>query len=216
MKNAAAYYTGSGSSLERQKQAVHEYASAHRMKITREFWDGAYQPLNGRSGFAALLAAVFGGSVAGGTVIVESSERLSHDLMTAHAVITMFKRHDIQLVLVKGRRSESRGQIKRAIEATLDVANVFERYTKLVRLRVGRDRRSAELGHRVEGNVEWKRFPPEHVQWALKLKTRDETMSLRQISKELEAKGYLNTTGKAYGPESVKRMLRDWKPRIEF
>lgn len=83
----------------------------------------------------------------------------------------------------------------------------FEKATLVHKLRGARDRKSAALGRRIEGNPNWIPVPQAVVDAARVAKKR--RMPLRVIAAELATKGFLSRSGKPYGPQSIKRMLRD-------
>jgi hypothetical protein len=72
---------------------------------------------------------------------------------------------------------------------------------------VGRDKRSAQLGYRVEGNPSWGRFPHEHVELARQLKAGP-TCRVGQVFKisELEKCGAGNRT-RTYDPRITNALL---------
>jgi hypothetical protein len=76
----------------------------------------------------------------------------------------------------------------------------FEKAMLVNKLRAARDRKSAALGRRCEGNPNWGRVPEEHVKAAQAARARG--LSLRQVAQELEA-----LAGKLYSAQSVKVML---------
>lgn len=221
MKTAVAYYIGAEPALRKQKAAVQAYGAAHRLKITRDFWDASDElSVSERIGFGELLAQTLGGGPK--VVLVESMDLVAPDPVAQVTTQKLFKRVGIELVPVSARgwaaaKARVLVQSKRVvfgqlIDSVLDVNATFERHGKLARLRVGRDRRSAELGRRVEGNPAWGRFAPEVIEAARKLKTAGK--SLRQISADLSKIGYLNNAGKPYGPESIARMVRGDLPGL--
>jgi hypothetical protein len=92
------------------------------------------------------------------------------------------------------------------IRQILGAVAQFDKATLVQKLRGARDRKSAKLGRRVEGNPAWKAVPPGAVVTAQS--ARASGMTLRAISAELSAAGFLAPSGKPYGAQSVKRMLR--------
>jgi hypothetical protein len=220
VKIAVAYYIGADPALQRQKDAVAAYAAAHRLKIARDFWDADDDsPVTERNGFAALLAHVLGGGAK--VVLVDTMDRLAPDLAAQVTAHTLFERSKVELVPVSKDWVAAKAQVllqaKRimfgdVVNSVLETNSAFEKHGRMARLRVGRDRKSAELGYRVEGNPSWGRFAPEVVEAARRHKAAGK--SLRQISAELAKKGYLNNASKPYGPESIARMIRGDLPGL--
>jgi DNA invertase Pin-like site-specific DNA recombinase len=212
VKTAVAYYIGVDPALRRQKDAVQTYATTHRLRLAREFWDSSNESGN-RHGFAAMLAYVLGGGAK--VVLAESPGRIAPDLAAQLAACFLFKREGVELVAVTEpdyfeRNCDSK--VADSVDACLRITSAFEKHSRLARLRKGRDKRSAQLGYRIEGNPSWGRFNPEHVDTARRFAAAGK--SLRQISAELAKKGYLNNASKPYGAESVARMLRGDAPGL--
>jgi hypothetical protein len=220
MKAAVAYYIGADPALTRQKDAVRGYAAAHRLKIARDFWDADDEsPVAERTGFAALLAHVLGGGAK--VALVDNMDRVAPDPAAQVTAHTLFERYKVELVPVSKDWVAAKAQVllqaKRimfgdVVSSVLETNSAFEKHGRLAKLCVGRDKRSAQLGYRVEGNPAWGRFNPEHVEAARRLKSAGK--SLRQISAELAKLGYLNNASKPYGAESIARMLRGDLPGI--
>jgi hypothetical protein len=95
------------------------------------------------------------------------------------------------------------------VRVILGAVSAFEKKGLVRKLRAARDRKSQELGYRVEGRPP---FPVEVVKLAKQLyrpnRRTGERRSLRAISNELVKRGYQSSTEKPYVPESIKRMLR--------
>jgi hypothetical protein len=223
MKTAVAYYIGADPALRKQKGAVQAYAAAHRLKITRDFWDASDElSVSERTGFAALLAQVLRGGAR--VVLVDSMALVAPDVAAQLTAQKLFRSGGIELVPVSAKgwvaaKARVLVQSKRLVfgemvDSVLDVNAAFEKQGKLARLRVGRDRRSAELGRRVEGNPAWGRFAPKVVEAARKLKV--DGKSLREVAKALAEQGMLNNAGKPYGAESVARMIRGDLPGLNI
>ena len=88
------------------------------------------------------------------------------------------------------------------IRQVLGAVAEFERAGLVAKLRGARDRKSAELGRRVEGR---KPVPANVVAEAQRLA---QGRSLRQVSAELAQLGYLSPSGKPYGAGSIAAMLK--------
>jgi DNA invertase Pin-like site-specific DNA recombinase len=214
MKIAVAYYIGGDPALRRQKDAVQAYAVKHRVRIVRDFWDQSDQkPMDERTGLSAMLAFVLGGGAK--VILVEDPDLLAPDPAAQVTASMLLERNGITLTSVSSNWVAAKAQVlvqsKRLafgdiVDAVLDTAKLFATRERLQRMKVGRDRRSAELGYRVEGRASWGRFNPDHVNLARQLKAKGQ--SLRRISAELAEREMLNNAGKPYGPQSVARMLR--------
>ena len=97
---------------------------------------------------------------------------------------------------------------KQLIRTILSAIAAFDRMTTVQRLKKARDRKSAELGRRIEGP----KVPDEVIAHAKRLhrphRKTGQRRSLRQIAAELAALGFNGPSGGPYHPPSVKRMLR--------
>lgn len=215
---AVAYYRTSSAtnvgndkdSLKRQQDAVHAYARAHRLEIIQEFYDaavGGADPVQSREGFDAMLAYLLANGAR--IVLVESASRFARDLVvqiTGHALL---KRHGIELIPVDAPAHFTEDTPTAImVRAVLGAVAEFEKNTLVARLRKARDRKSAAVGRRIEGNPAWKDQgpPPEVVKAAKAASARG--LSLRQVSAQLAKKGFKAPSGKLYGAQSIARMLK--------
>ena len=94
------------------------------------------------------------------------------------------------------------------------IAGAFAQYEKarlVAKLKGARDRKSAELGRRIEGRKGYAETSPELVREAKRLARRSprtgEKRSLRTIAAELAALGHRTGTGKPFSASQVKRLL---------
>jgi Resolvase, N terminal domain len=214
VKTAVAYYIGADPALRRQKDAVQIYATLHKLRIVRDFWDGSSDtPITERTGLAAMLAYVLGGGAR--VVLIEDPSLLAPDPATQITAHMLLERNKVELVSVSKDWVAAKAQVllqsKRlmfgdVVNSVLDTARLFATRERLQRMKVGRDEASKRLGYRVEGRAAWGRFPPETIDLARQFKAQGK--SLRQISAELAKRGQLNNASKPYGPQSIARMLR--------
>jgi DNA invertase Pin-like site-specific DNA recombinase len=215
MKTACAYYRTSSAtdvgvdegSLKRQQDAVRACADARGLEITHEYYDAAESgadPVDTREGFTAMLAYMLGNGAR--TVIVENASRFARDLIVQETGYQALKVKGIELIAADSRDSfVSDTPTAVLIRQVLGAVAQFDKATWVHKLRGARDRKSASLGRRIEGNPNWKPVPMEAVKAAKAARGRG--LTLRAISAELAAAGYLGPSGKQYGPQSVQRML---------
>jgi DNA invertase Pin-like site-specific DNA recombinase len=216
---AVAYYRTSSAanvgddkdSLKRQQDAVRAYAKAHRMDVVKEFYDAAVSgadPVEARAGFSEMLAYMLGNGAR--TVLVESASRFARDVLVQLLGHALLKKHGIALVPVDapGHFTEETPTAV-MLRTIMGSVSQFEKEALVARLRKARDRKSAELGRRIEGNPAFKnQGPPAAVVKAAKaIRARDRAVSLREIARRLAKRGMLAPSGKPYGAESVARML---------
>ena len=215
-RTAVAYFRTSSSanvgadkdSLKRQQDAVRSCAAALGLKIVKEYYDAAVSgadPVDSRPGFAEMLTYMLGNGAR--TIIVENASRFARDLIVQETGYQALKMKGIELVAADSPDSfVSDTPTAVLIRQILGAVAQFDKATLVHKLRGARDRKSAKLGRRIEGNPNWKPPPLAHVKAAKTALARG--LSLRAISEELAVKGYLSGSGKRYGPQSVKRMVR--------
>ena len=141
-------------------------------------------------------------------VLVEDATRFARDLavqLTGHAKL---KEMGIDLVPANSPdhfTDETPTAI--LVQQILGAISQFEKTQMVRKLRVARERKRAETG-RCEGR---KPVPTDVVTMARKLHRKNrktgQRRSLRQIAATLAEAGHVGPSGKAYGAESVKRMI---------
>ena len=216
-RTAVAYYRTSSAtnvgadkdSLKRQQEAVRACAAAQGVKIVHEYYDAAVSgadPVDSRPGFTDMLAYMLSNGAR--TIIVESASRFARDLVVQETGFQALKAKGIELIAADSPDSfVSDTSTAVLIRQILGAVAQFDKAMLVHKLRGARDRKSAKLGRRIEGNPNWKPAPEAHVKAAKAAHVRSLSL-LRAISAELTAKGLLSHSGKPYGPQSVKLMLR--------
>lgn len=221
-KSAVAYYRtssaanvgGDKDSLHRQQEAVATYAKRHGIAIAAEFYDAAVSGadhIGDRPGFSALLDRVAGNGV--GVVLVEDASRFARDLavqMTGHELL---KRLGVDLVPANAPEHFLEDTPTAVmVRQILGAVSQFEKAQLVQKLKGARARKKAATG-RCEGR---KAVPDNVVKEARRLARKNpktgERRSLREIAAALASAGLTvpvngKPSGKAYGPESIKRML---------
>jgi DNA invertase Pin-like site-specific DNA recombinase len=212
---AVAYYRTSSAtnvgadkdSLKRQQDAVRACATSRSLKIVHEYYDAAVSgadPVDSRAGFAAMLQYMLSNGAR--TIIVENASRFARDLIVQETGYQMLKSRGIELVAADSPDSFlSDTPTAVLVRQILGAVAQFDKATLVNKLRGARDRKSAKLGRRIEGNPNWKSAPAAHVRAARAARARG--LSLRKVSAELASQGFLAPSGSAYGAQSVKRML---------
>jgi len=215
VKTACAYYRTSSAtnvgadkdSLKRQQDAVRACAAAHSLEIVHEYYDAAVSgadPVDTRKGFAAMLAYMLGNGAR--TIIVENASRFARDLIVQETGYQALKAKGIELIAADSPDSfVSDTPTAVLIRQILGAVAQFDKATLVHKLRGARDRKSTKLGRRIEGNPNWKPVPVAAVEVARA--ARDRGLTLRAVSAELAAAGFLGPSGRPYGPQSIARML---------
>jgi DNA invertase Pin-like site-specific DNA recombinase len=217
-RTAVAYYRTSSAanvgadkdSLTRQQDAVSSYAKGQRIDVVKTFYDEAVSggdPIDQRPGFVELLAFIAEHDVQ--VVLVENASRFARDLVVQITGHDLLKARGVELIPADAPDFfVDEGPTATMVRQILGAVSQFEKASLVHKLRVARDRKSAALGRRIEGR---KPVPDEIKRKARLLARRNphtgKRRSLRAIAEELANLGYTASGGKAYGAESVKRML---------
>ncbi len=216
---AVAYYRTSSAAnvgeekdtLKRQRAAVEGFAKGNGYALAGEHYDAAVSgadPIEDRPGFSALLDRIEANGVQ--TVIVEDVSRFARDQKAHILGLALLRERGVTLLSADGHNLTD--DTDEMVEAMISVMAVFAQVEKkrlVKKLRAARDRRSAELGRRVEGRKGYRETNPELVREAKRLAhgNRKERLSLRAISNRLAAQGYLTRTGNVLPAAQVKRLL---------
>jgi hypothetical protein len=101
------------------------------------------------------------------------------------------------------------------IRQLLGVISEFEKASLVAKLAGARRRKRAVTGQKVEGRKSHAEERPEVVALVKTLrrkKPKGGQMSLRAISAELAARGYVNERGQPFNPNSIAAMLATRRP----
>jgi DNA invertase Pin-like site-specific DNA recombinase len=196
-------------SQRRQCDAITAYAKANRITVVAEFYDAAVSgadAVDARPNFRRMLERCQADGIS--AVLVESASRFARDLavqLTGHA---MLQREGIELIPVDAPTFfTDPTPTAEMVRQILGAVSQFEKASLVAKLRHARDRIRAEQG-RCEGR---KAVPAEVIKEARRLSRANpktgKRRSLRNISAELAILGLNASSGRAYHPNSVKRML---------
>ena len=224
MKTCCVYYRTSSASnvgsdkdsLKRQKEAVHAYAKAIRIKIVREFYDAAVSgadPIDVREGFTDMLAYMQGNGAK--TILVENAPRFARDLtvqLTGHA-----KLQDLGFELIPvDAPSYFTDETPTAVMVRQIIGSIsqFEKSQLVAKLKVARDRKRKATG-RCEGRKSAVEINPQLLADARRLRRRNRASgsqrSYQRIADELFKLGYCTASGKPYQRDFVYRLLSSSK-----
>jgi DNA invertase Pin-like site-specific DNA recombinase len=194
-------------SERRQRKAIESYAKAARITIVDWFNDPAVSgadPIETRPGFAALLDRIEGNGVR--VVLVEDASRFDRDLVAQELGIVMLIKRGVRVLTASGDDMTDTSDPSRIMMR--QIAGSFAEYEKrrlVAKLRAARERKRAETG-RCEGRKTYADIRPEVV--ALAKELHGQRLSLRKISAELAARGFVTAGGKPYVASAVQAMLR--------
>src|SRR5271165_1326949 len=197
---------------KRQRQAIEAFAKAAGYSIVETFYDAAVSgadPVGARPGFAEMLERLLANGAK--TIIVESPDRFARDLMVQLTGHDMLKAKGISLVAASApthfiEDTPTAVLVRQVLGAVAE----FEKTTLVAKLAASRRRKRMVTGEKVEGRKSHFEARPDVVKLAKALarkKPKGGKLSLRAISAELAAQGFLNERGLPFNPKSIATML---------
>jgi len=197
---------------KRQRAAIEAYGKAAGFQIVGEFYDAAVSgadPVSERSGFAEMLERLMSNGAR--TIIVESPDRFARDLMVQLAGHDLLKAKGISLVAASApthfiEDTPTAVLVRQVLGAVAE----FEKTTLVAKLAAARRRKRIATGEKVEGRKSHIEARPDVVKLAKALarkKPKGGKLSLRAISAELAAQGFLNERERPFNPKSIAAML---------
>ena len=213
MRTSSQINAGDKGSKARQRAAIARYAKANGLQVVHWFYDegiSGKMPIQDRPVFSSMLDYMYSNGAR--AILLESPARLARDVTIQELAFLKLQEKGIQLVPVNAPEffsGDDEDGMRKLIRTILGGISAFERDGVVHKLKVARDRKSAELGRRVEGR---KAVPPEVIKQARRLNRKNprtgQRRSLRTIAKELGKLGYLGPSGKKdYHAGSIKAML---------
>ena len=218
MKAAVAYFRTSsatnvdGDSEHRQRDAVTAYAKATGFKIVGEYYDAAVSgadPINERPGFVEMLHYIRGNGAR--TILVENASRFARDLAVQITGHELLKAEGFELIPVDALdHFTDETPTATMVRNILGAVSQFEKASIVEKLKKARDRKSKELGRRVEGRKGLKETDPRMVKEARRLRRKNpksgKRRSLRQVSAELAAMDITRPNGEPFSAMTIKRV----------
>lgn len=209
MRTSSAANVGADKDSEkRQRASIGRFAKSAGYQIADDDWfyDAAVSgadPIEGRDGFAALLARIEGNGVR--VVLVESADRFARQLMVQELGVALLRARGVTLLTTSGDDLTASDDPTRTM--LRQITGAFSEYEKS-RL-VGKLREARERSGRLGGRPRVATTNPEAVAMAKRLAhgNRRERLSLRQIAAKLAEAGHLNSKGQPFGAKVVKGMI---------
>jgi DNA invertase Pin-like site-specific DNA recombinase len=197
---------------KRQRAAIEAFAKQTAFTIVGEYYDAAVSgadPVDQRPGFAEMLQRLAADGAK--TIIVESPDRFARDLAVQLAGHDMLKSLGIAIIPASAPDFFTEDTPTAVlVRQVLGAIAQFEKASSVAKLAAARKRKREREG-RCEGRKPLRETHPEAVALARKLRRRRPKggqLSLREVSKELATRGFLNERGKQYAAKSVASMLR--------
>jgi DNA invertase Pin-like site-specific DNA recombinase len=196
---------------KRQLAAITSYAKANGFEVVATFYDAAVSgadPVTDRLGFAEMLERLLSNGAR--TIIVESPDRFARDLMVQLAGHDLLKAKGISLIAASAPTFFLEDTPTAVlVRQVLGAIAQFEKAGLVAKLAAARKRKRVANG-KCEGRKSLSESRPEVVALAKALgrkKPKGGQMSLRAVSAELAARGFLNERGVPFNHKSVASML---------
>ncbi len=197
---------------KRQRAAIEAYAKRAGFTVEGEYYDAAVSgadAIDQRPGFMAMLERLATNGAK--TIIVESPDRFARDLAVQLAGHDMLKGLGIEIIPASAPDFFTEDTPTAVlVRQVLGAIAQFEKASVVAKLAAARKRKREKEG-KCEGRKSHREKHPEMVALARKLRRKRPKggqLSLRAVSQELAAQGYLNERGKPYAAKSVASMLR--------
>jgi len=211
--SSAANVGGDKDSDKRQRRAIEAFAKRGGYEIAEGDW--FYDPavsgddaIESRPGFSTLLDRIEGDGVR--TVLIEDASRFARKLLTQELGIIALAERGVHVVTAGGDDlTATDDEMKVAMRQIAGAFAQLEKSRLVRKLREARERKRAAVG-KCEGRKSHAERNPELVSLAKRLhrqKPKGGRMSLRQISAELAAQGFLNENHRPFAAASIASML---------
>jgi DNA invertase Pin-like site-specific DNA recombinase len=202
---------------KRQGAAIAAFATPAGYELVGEYFDAAVSgagDVDARPGLVAVLERIESNGVR--TIIVETANRFARNLMVQEVGYRKLRDRGIELIAADSPSSFiDDGPTATLVRQVLGAIAQFDKAMTVAKLRGARDRKRREVG-KCEGRKSHAEVNPEHVAIAKRLHHASpktgERRSLRKISAEFEAAGFLNENGRPYHSESIRRMIDGDRP----
>jgi DNA invertase Pin-like site-specific DNA recombinase len=212
LRTSSAQNVGGDSDL-RQREAISRFAQANGYDVVGEFYDAAVSgadPIESRPGFAAMIERIEGNGVR--VVIVEDASRFARSVIAQELGVLAMQARGVMVLTASGESLTETDDPAKVMMR--QIAGAFAQYEKarlVAKLRGARDRKSEQLGRRVEGRKGYAETNPELVKEAKRLARKSpktgERRSLREIAAELERLGFVNGRGQRFAAAQVARLI---------
>jgi DNA invertase Pin-like site-specific DNA recombinase len=188
----------------RQRVAIEAAAARSGHYIREWFYDAAIKgsvEVNKRPAFMAMLAALAANGVR--TVFIEDLSRFSRVVTIGMLGIALLKRLDV--VMYDGRNincTEPQDAMAKAMLGMMLIFAELDKDLSVAKMQGARDRKSVQLGRRVEGRKGHAGNIPGLADIA-----RGMTGTLQARSEQLAALGHVTKTGQPFSASQVKRLV---------
>jgi DNA invertase Pin-like site-specific DNA recombinase len=196
---------------KRQLAAIQAYAKANGFDVVDTYYDAAVSgadPVTDRAGFAEMLERLLSNGAR--TIVLESPDRFARDLMVQVAGHDMLEAKGIALIAASAPTFFLEDTPTAVlVRQVLGAIAQFEKAGLAAKLAAARKRKRVATG-KCEGRKTHAERRPEAVALAKALsrkRPKGGQMSLRAVSAELAARGFLNERGAPFNHKSTAAML---------
>lgn len=202
--------------LPRQEAAVKAYAKANNLEVVEIYREeGVSGTLADRPTLARLMVDLEQNGHGVKTVLIERLERLARGLlMVQEAIIRDFQKQGVELIsTTEGPDLGSDDPTRKLIRQVMGAVAEYDRAMTQLKLRAARDRMSARLGRRCEGQKPYGSTPEEQKVMqrvrAMRRRRRNGTpgMTLQEIADRLNSDGIRTKGGKPWTPVQVYNIV---------
>jgi DNA invertase Pin-like site-specific DNA recombinase len=199
-------------SEERQRIAITNFASANGYEIVDEFYDAAVSgadPIEARNGFAAMLDRIEGNGVR--VVIVEDASRFARDIMVQELGLMLMIKRGCKVITASGDVLTDDGddKMRKMFRVMAGMFAEIEKHRLVKKMQGARDRKSAELGRRVEGQKGYDvQSHPELYEAARAIKQAMPAASLRTMAAEFSRRGFKTASGLEFSANQVSLIMK--------
>lgn len=221
MKEAVGYLRVSdpsqvnGTGFERQEETIKTFAAKNGFKIRKVFKETCTGTAENRFEFSRMIEELLNNGCR--TIIIESLDRFARDSGVQYVLLSLLIRHEISLFsALNGENvTENYGKdpVSRFMVQILGDVSELEKNLINRRLQSARDRKSVELGKRIEGKKPYGTFPGEsevlEKVFRLHRKPRGEKrLGFYKIARILNDQGVPTRTGKPWTGPTVGGIIR--------
>jgi DNA invertase Pin-like site-specific DNA recombinase len=193
---------GDADGPKRQRDEILGYAEANGFEVTEFYEDLISGTKESRPALGRMLYDLEQTNVP--VVIVESLSRMARDLLVQEVIIKDLKELEVSLVSVQdGVDLDSDDPNRTLVRQLMGAIAEFDRAMTVWKLKAARDRKSAELGRRIEGR---KPIYPDFLRdyiWKMRLSGH----TYARIADQINGWNMKTTTGGCFYPALIRQIL---------
>ena len=194
-----------GDSDKRQRDAIQWHAKANGIDVVDEYYDAAVSgadAVQDRPGFSKMLDRIEGNGVR--LILVEDASRFARDLLVQEAGLAMLVARGVRVLTASGDdMTATDDPMRKMLRQIVGAVMEAEKARLVAKLKVARDRKSAELGFTVNS----RHHKSGAVAVLKELRTAHPDWSQDMLAEALEQHGVVTSSGKRLRQTQVSRLL---------